>query len=105
DHGRPLTVRLPAGTGVKIDSWPVFPVSRLDPILEQGPALETAAEQAAAAAPPSTAWPLIRRLHTDLERDLDSAQRGARARDVDAAAHQAAQAREVTRRPAPSSPP
>ncbi|MCP2365763.1 conjugative relaxase-like TrwC/TraI family protein [Nonomuraea thailandensis] len=67
---------------------------RLAPVLEEGPALEAAAEQTAAAAPPSTAWPLVRRLHTDLERDLDSAQRGARARDVDAAAHQAAQARD-----------
>jgi hypothetical protein len=67
---------------------------RLAPLLAEGPALETAAKQAAAAAPPSTTWPLIRRLHTDLERDLESAQRGARARDVDAAAHQAAQARD-----------
>ncbi|MGP3937345.1 tyrosine-type recombinase/integrase [Nonomuraea sp. KM88] len=31
DHGGPLTVRLPVETGVKIDTWPDFPVSRLDP--------------------------------------------------------------------------
>ncbi|GAA3162839.1 hypothetical protein GCM10020001_104320 [Nonomuraea salmonea] len=27
DHGWPLTAYLPAETGVKIDSWPVLPIS------------------------------------------------------------------------------
>ncbi|MDP4504045.1 MobF family relaxase [Nonomuraea turcica] len=67
---------------------------RLAPILAEGPALEAAARRAAAAAPPAADWPLIRR-HQDLERDVDAARRTARARDVDAAAHRAAQARHV----------
>ncbi|MGW4799226.1 hypothetical protein ACWEPC_43095, partial [Nonomuraea sp. NPDC004297] len=68
---------------------------RLAPVLEQGPALDTAAERAAAQAPPAADWPLIRRRHADLERDLDTARRGARARDVDTATQQAAHARHI----------
>ncbi|MEU8364894.1 MobF family relaxase [Nonomuraea sp. NPDC048882] len=71
---------------------------RLAPILAEGPSLEAAAERAAAAAPPPAAWPLIRRRHADLESDPDSARRGARARDVDAAVQQAALAWHVHQR-------
>ncbi|MEZ7132682.1 MobF family relaxase [Nonomuraea sp. AD125B] len=66
---------------------------RLAPVLEEGPALEQAAQQAAAAAPPRTAWPLVRRQRNNLERDLETVQRAARARDVDDATHRASRAR------------
>ncbi|MFI9841852.1 hypothetical protein ACIHFD_32780 [Nonomuraea sp. NPDC051941] len=66
---------------------------RLAPILAQGPALEVAAERAAAAAPSATVWPMVRRRQHDFERDLDASRRGARARDVDDATHRNARAR------------
>lgn len=66
---------------------------RLAPALHEGPALQTAAEQAATAAPPPTTWPLIRSRHRQLDHDLDAARRGARARDVDDATQRADQAR------------
>ncbi|MEV4364567.1 MobF family relaxase [Nonomuraea sp. NPDC049625] len=66
---------------------------RLAPVLKEGPALERAAQQAAAAAPPPAAWPLVRRQHADLERDLATVQREARARDVDDATYRAGRAR------------
>ncbi|MFI9846746.1 MobF family relaxase [Nonomuraea sp. NPDC051941] len=65
----------------------------LAPVLKEGPALERAAQQAAAAAPPRAAWPLVRRQHHDLERDLATVQRAARARDVDDATYRAGRAR------------
>ncbi|MEU1728953.1 hypothetical protein [Nonomuraea sp. NPDC005692] len=68
---------------------------RLAVVLRQSPVLEAAAEQTAAMAPPVTAWPLVRRRHHDLERDWESARRGARARDVDAAAHRVGRGRQV----------
>ncbi|MFI7468860.1 hypothetical protein [Nonomuraea sp. NPDC049646] len=68
---------------------------RLALVLRQSLALEAAAEQTAALAPPVTAWPLVRRRHHDLERDWESARRGAWARDVDAAAQRADRARQV----------
>ncbi|GAA0838219.1 hypothetical protein ACFQVD_08925 [Streptosporangium amethystogenes subsp. fukuiense] len=41
-----------------------------------------------AAAPSAAVWPLIRRSHGDLERDLATLRRGAGARDIDAAVQQ-----------------
>ncbi|MEV3986744.1 hypothetical protein [Nonomuraea sp. NPDC049758] len=64
-------------------------------LLQQSPALEAAAEQAAALAPPVTTWPLIWHHHLDLERDLEDVRRGARARDVDDAAQRAGRARQA----------
>ncbi|MFI7455446.1 AAA family ATPase [Nonomuraea sp. NPDC049714] len=66
---------------------------RLEQVRRQGPALQAAAEHAATQAPSGNVWPLVRRRHHDLERDLDSALRGARARDVDDAGQRATRAR------------
>ncbi|MFG3439965.1 hypothetical protein ACGF0J_22180 [Nonomuraea sp. NPDC047897] len=66
---------------------------RLEPVRLQGPALQEAAERAAAQAPPGNVWPMVRRRHADLERDLDNALRGARAVDVDDASQRAGRAR------------
>ncbi|MGW4791807.1 MobF family relaxase [Nonomuraea sp. NPDC004297] len=54
----------------------------LEPWLAQGPALDGAARQSAAQAPPPAARPQIRRRHTDLTLALDSALNTARGRDV-----------------------
>ncbi|MGV9387335.1 hypothetical protein ACWDRB_67015 [Nonomuraea sp. NPDC003707] len=70
---------------------------RLAPVLKEGPALERAAQQAAAAAPPRAAWPLVRRRHDDLERDLVTVQREVRARDVDDATYRARHAHQLAR--------
>lgn len=66
---------------------------RLEQVRRQGPALQEAAEYAAAQAPAANVWPLVRRRRHDLERDLDSALRGARTRDVDDAGQHATRAR------------
>ncbi|MBT2234431.1 MobF family relaxase [Nonomuraea sp. NEAU-A123] len=55
---------------------------QLTPILAQGPALEDAARQTAAQAPPPYAWPQVRQRHAELKRTFDSALRAARERDV-----------------------
>ncbi|MEU5869871.1 hypothetical protein ABZ815_52535, partial [Nonomuraea sp. NPDC047529] len=68
---------------------------RLASVLQQSPALEAAAEQAASLAPPITTWPLVRRRHLDLERDLADTRHGARARDVAEATHRARRARQA----------
>ncbi|MFI6737248.1 hypothetical protein ACIBI9_30340 [Nonomuraea sp. NPDC050451] len=72
---------------------------RLAPVVKEGPALERAAQQAAAAAAPlRAAWPLVRRQRDDLERDLATLQRAARARDVDDATYRAGRARHAHQR-------
>ncbi|MER7613379.1 MobF family relaxase [Nonomuraea wenchangensis] len=51
------------------------------------------ADGVTAQAPPQVTWPLVRRRHSDLERDFEAAQRAARDRDVTDAAQRAEQAR------------
>ncbi|MEV0149487.1 MULTISPECIES: hypothetical protein [unclassified Nonomuraea] len=65
----------------------------LEQILVRRPTLEQDARQAAEQAPSAVTWPAIRRRHDDLTRDFDAVQRGARTRDVTAAARSADEAR------------
>lgn len=62
-------------------------------ILKRRPALEEHTRQAAEQAPHAATWPLIRQRHAELTRDFDAVQRGARTRDVTAAARRADEAR------------
>lgn len=55
---------------------------QLAPIRARGPALDEAARQAAAQAPPSDTWPQIRRRHAELLRAFDVSLHTARERDV-----------------------
>ncbi|MFI7699342.1 hypothetical protein [Nonomuraea sp. NPDC049480] len=66
---------------------------RLNEVLELGTERQQTARQAAEHAPAQVTWPLVRSRHADLERDFDSAQRGARSRDVTEAALRAQEAR------------
>ncbi|MEV6866669.1 MobF family relaxase [Streptosporangium subroseum] len=72
--------------------------ARNERLRRQGPALQDAAEQAAAAAaglqaPPRSAWPQIRAQHAHLNGDWEQMLRAARAVDADDADRAAAQAR------------